>query len=79
MNIRRGLQRISAVWWSLVFLFGMAGASAVAYDKFRANNTGGGVEALFIGLVAASVVALGLHKVTCWVIAGFASDGSNRQ
>lgn len=64
MNFSKGLQRISAVWWSIVALgFGM-----LLYDGGR--NPEYALMPVLAGIVYA------LHWLTCWVVKGFSGDGS---
>lgn len=65
MNFQRGLERISAVWWSIWGLVGvlLLGATVLGYSEDLAFT--GGIGLFF---VVGSFLA---HKVTCWVVAGF--------
>jgi len=66
MNIRVGLERMSAVWWGFWGL--LLGIWAVLL--LVTNREEG---ALALGAIAALLPVYLLHKLTCWVIAGFFS------
>ena len=62
MNIRLGLERISAVWWGLLAgLCLLAPFITDASDRWLIAGMGAG------GLVAAYLA----YRLTCWVIGGF--------
>ncbi len=67
MNIKRGLERVSAVWWGFWALVCLV---VLVFELF---GEGPLAERFFVGL--ASVSAGGAiylaHRLTCWVIAGF--------
>lgn len=65
MNIRTGLERISAVWWGF---WGLLGAIAMGAAVFGASNNFVGVFGTGIGGMVAAYL---LHRLTCWVISGF--------
>lgn len=79
MNIRRGLQRISAVFWGAVTLLGLGVTGALMSDAYRRPNMQQVAEIGLIGFCISLAVGYGLHRLTCWVIAGFASNGPDRQ
>lgn len=62
MNIRLGLERISAVWWGMWALF--AAITALVILIGDRDPTG---LAFFLLLIPVYL----LHRLTCWVIAGF--------
>lgn len=65
MNVKVGLERTSAVLWGIVALWAMAlGVGAF----FALNNP------LGLAAILAPAVAYGLHRVTVWLIAGFAAE-----
>jgi hypothetical protein len=67
MNIQRGLERVSAVWWgfwALVCLI-VLGSALVGEEPSAGRFFVGGVS------VAAGVAIYLAHRLTCWVIAGF--------
>jgi hypothetical protein len=72
VNWQKGLQRISAVWWSawglLLAVFCIAALSS-GFGGGSSSDLAGGL----IGLVVGLPIVYGLHKLTCWVIAGFIS------
>lgn len=78
MNIRKGLQRISALFWSLITAIGISLTIAIASDFFRAGNIGKTAEVVLIGVAIALALGYGGHKAVCWVVVGF-SDDSTRQ
>jgi hypothetical protein len=63
--MKTGLQRLSAVWWGL---WGLVGAIVIV-----AALVGGGAHPWGGAGIGAAIVACAyaLHRVTCWVIAGF--------
>lgn len=66
MNIRLGLERISAVWWGFWGL--LAGTMLLAF-LFKTDVTDRWEMA---GMGAAGLVGAYLaHRLTCWVIGGF--------
>lgn len=75
INIRRGLQRISAVLWCAIALMGFAVTLAVSSDHYRYGNMGKVAEVVLIGAVISLAIGYGGHKLVCWLIAGFAADG----
>lgn len=77
MNIRKGLERISAIFWSFFAALGGLIALAVASDFFRVGNMGKTAEVVLIGAVLALALGYGGHKAVCWVLAGFAPDESS--
>jgi hypothetical protein len=64
MNIQRGLERMSAVWWGFWGLLAMgalvAGLISRGADKELAALGAGGAIAAYVA-----------HRITCWVVAGF--------
>lgn len=76
MNIRRGLQRISALFWGFVATIGVIMSIAIASDFFKTGNMGKTAEVVLIGVALALALGYGGHKAVCWVLAGFAPDGS---
>lgn len=78
MNIRRGLQRISAIFWSIVAAFGLFLSVGTASEYFKAGNLGKAAEVVLIGVAITLALAYGGHKAVCWVVAGFADDGTRR-
>lgn len=63
MNVRQGLERISAVWWGLWgLLFAGLAVAGLIED--------GELKLLFAGMGGIALV-YAAHRVTCWVIAGF--------
>lgn len=79
MNIRRGLQRISAVFWGAATLFGLVLTGALMSDAYRRPDIQQMAEIGLLGFSVSLAVGYGLHRLTCWVIAGFASTGSYNQ
>jgi hypothetical protein len=65
MNIRLGLERISAVWWGF---WGLLGAIAVGAAVVSASNNTAGIFWTGLGGMVAAYL---LHRLTCWVIGGF--------
>lgn len=64
MNIRLGLERISAVWWGFLALWAAVAIGAgVIETKLE----------LFVGGIAGLVVCYIAHRIACWIIAGFFS------
>jgi hypothetical protein len=66
MNVQRGLERVSAVWWGMWGLMaaGMLIAGVVGTDRLgRGEMVASGAG----GLVACYVA----HRITCWIVAGF--------
>jgi len=65
VNVQKGLERVSAVWWGfwglLAFAMFVVGLFSDGFDS--GVLIGGG----FAGLVACGIA----HKLTCWVVAGF--------
>ncbi len=78
MNIHRGLQRISAIFWGLVVVFGLFLTVGIAADYFKAGNMGTTAEVVLIGVAITLAVGYGGHKAVCWVVAGFADDSTRR-
>lgn len=68
MNMQRGLERISAVWWGTWIALGsvLAVASFLGYGSSQYEST----LLMWLG-VGGAVGALVAHKLTCWVIRGF--------
>lgn len=67
MNWQNGLERMSAVWWGFWAL--VCGASGIGI-----LIAGDGERALGAGLLFIGVPALyAMHRLTCWVLAGFFS------
>lgn len=66
MNIRLGLQRISAVWWGFWALL----ATIIGVWSLLEKEPSG------FGFLAALVPIYLLHRLTCWVIGGFFSAGA---
>jgi len=66
MNMQKGLQRVSVVWWGMwmVLCAAMALAMLFARDKSDAQD----IMWLAIGGTVLSYVA---HRLTCWIIQGF--------
>lgn len=62
MNIKEGLERISAVWWGFCG-FAIAGIGVViAFD---------GQVLVGLCFMIGALFAAGFHRLTCWIIAGF--------
>lgn len=70
MNIQRGLERVSAVWWGLWALITLAGAAALLLE-------GEIQKGLFLAAVGVAIYLA--HRLTCWVIAGFFAPGSPQE
>jgi len=65
MNIQKGLERVSAVWWGL---WGLFAAFVVGAALINGSSDGG---ELFLSGVGGMIAAYAAHRVTCWVVAGF--------
>lgn len=65
MNIRLGLERISAVWWGF---WGLLAAAMVVVPLFV--DTGDKLAVIGSGVLGLVFTYLA-HRLTCWVIAGF--------
>ncbi|GKS91229.1 hypothetical protein [Acidovorax sp. SUPP2539] len=76
MNIRRGLQRLSATIWTGLAIIGLMMTLAVASDPFRAGDMSKAIEVTLIGVVVSLGLGYGGHKLVCWIIQGFTSDRS---
>jgi hypothetical protein len=63
--MKTGLQRLSAVWWGI---WGLVGIAVIVLSVTGNSNSAGATSAVGAGVVAC---AYALHRVTCWVIAGF--------
>ena len=62
MNIQRGLERVSAAWWGFWGLLCLV-LSALSLSKGQLEEG--------LGLAAFGAAVYALHRVTCWIIAGF--------
>lgn len=65
MSIQRGLERVSAVWWSLVALLP---AAAIAVSIFGDPSDR---KMAFLAGLAGAVGVYAAHRITCWIVAGF--------
>lgn len=65
MNIRTGLERVSAIWWGLC---------ALVWGAFIAADFGAGNFDMLGTTIAVAVVLYLLHRGTCWVVRGLFSD-----
>ena len=63
MNLSKGLQRVSAVWWGLV---------AGVFILYAVGNMTG---QQYIGFAVVLGAIYGLHWITCWIVKGFFGDG----
>lgn len=69
MNWQRGLERVSVIWWGFWVLvaIGVAiGGMVMSATGYQQQGRG-----MILGGIAGAAVAVALHKLTCWVIAGF--------
>lgn len=64
MNWQLGLMRISVVWWSFWAILSVALGLAGLF-----GSSGSSRESLL--MIGAILPIYLLHKVTCWIIAGF--------
>lgn len=71
MNVQRGLERVSAVWWGFWGLLCVVGIGVAIFTE-----PGGGKAAVFFGSLAGGVAVYVAHRITCWVVAGFCSPRS---
>lgn len=71
-NIGLGLRRLSAVFWGFVGLLGVMSVIAAVTTWLQHRSEADAMTYALIG-VCIMALAVGLHKVTCWVIAGFTS------
>jgi hypothetical protein len=67
MNIQRGLERVSAVWWGLWALVCLI----VLGSALVGEAPSAGRFFVSVVSVSAGVVIYLAHRLTCWVIAGF--------
>jgi hypothetical protein len=67
MNIQRGLERVSAVWWGFWALPCLIVLGSALFGEEPSAGR------FFVGLasVLAGVAIYLAHRLTCWVIAGF--------
>ncbi len=70
MNIQRGLERVSAAWWGF---WGLLFLSLSALSLLEGRLEEG------LGLAAFGAAVYLLHRLTCWVVAGFFAPGSPQE
>lgn len=67
MNARKGLERISAVWWGL---WGFLAAATLVGTMFSNSAD----RMLLAGIGTVGIIATyGAHRLTCWILDGFFS------
>jgi hypothetical protein len=66
MNVQRGLERISAVWWGLFGACGIVLFVAAVFNPDRADR----ISVTASGAILAAC-AYAAHRITCWIVAGF--------
>lgn len=71
MNIKTGLERVSAVFWCIPALAMCALGVAILLESSGQRAQGG---VLILGGILVPFVA---HKITCWIIAGFFAPPSS--
>lgn len=71
-NFALGFRRLSIVFWGMgilvCLLVSVAGVVMAVQHGYSSD-----VEAMLWGGIAGAAVFVALHKITCWVIAGFTS------